>query len=420
MLTAVCEVFELIATVLCINYLYRKRYCFSYIDVLFLMSELIMLESINYFELEPAVSFAGYAIIFIYSKIKFRRDNKTTIINLVLYLIVGVVLQLLINIPLLLLEPYINVDVLVLIINALFIAATAFIGYKGFLYALSECVMKRNWVVNAVIACCLISVLCILVVYRYTESFRDTDYIIYGILIFLLCALVMVWQKTYDESSERKRELEMHNTYGKIYSGLIDSVRSNQHAFSNHLTAIKAMLYRVSDEDARDEIEKYVSEVFKDNRYSVLLSNSNSIFTGFLYYKFTEAERKGLSVDYDVTIDSLKSVIPIHKLVDITGILIDNAVEAALSCGGKKITCRVNEYCDSIHIFVMNPYPLVSRDEIKNYVKKGYSTKGTGRGLGLSDAVNILLKYNQALNLKSECVNNIECFIAEIKIALEE
>lgn len=379
-----------------------------------------MLESINYFELEPVVSFAGYAIIFIYSKIKFRRDNKTTIINLVLYLIVGVVLQLLINIPLLLLEPYINVDVLVLIINALFIAATAFIGYKGLLYALSECVMRRNWVVNAVIACCLISVLCILVVYRYTESFRDTDYIIYGILIFLLCALVMVWQKTYDESSERKRELEMHNTYGKIYSGLIDSVRSNQHAFSNHLTAIKAMLYRVSDEDARDEIEKYVSEVLKDNRYSTLLSNSNSIFTGFLYYKFTEAERKGLSVEYDVTIDSLKSVIPIHKLVDITGILIDNAVEAALSCGGKKITCRVNEYCDSIHIFVMNPYPLVSRDEIKNYVKKGYSTKGTGRGLGLSDAVNILLKYNQALNLKSECVNNIECFIAEIKIALEE
>lgn len=55
----------------------------------------------------------------------------------------------------------------------------------------------------------------------------------------------------------------MHNTYGKIYSGLIDSVRSNQHAFSNHLTAIKAMLYRVSDEDARDEIEKYVSEVLK-------------------------------------------------------------------------------------------------------------------------------------------------------------
>lgn len=420
MLTAVNEVFELVATVLCINYLYRKRYYFSFIDVLFLMSELIMLESINHFGFEPVVSFAGYAIILIYSKIKFRKDNKTTIINLVLYLIVGVVLQLLINMPLLLFESYINVDVLVLITNALFIAAVAFIGYKGFLYTLSECVIRRNWVVNAVIACCLISVLCILVVYRYTESFRDTDYIIYGILIFLLCALVMVWQKTYDESSERKRELEMHNTYGKIYSGLIDSVRSNQHAFSNHLTAIKAMLYRVSDEDARDEIEKYVSEVLKDNRYSTLLSNSNSIFTGFLYYKFTEAERKGLSVDYDVTIDSLKSVIPIHKLVDITGILIDNAVEAALSCGGKKITCRVNEYSDSIHIFVMNPYPLVSRDEIKNYLKKCYSTKGTGRGLGLSDAVNILLKYNQALNLKSECVNNIECFIAEIKIALEE
>lgn len=420
MLTAVSEVFELVATVLCINYLYRKRYFFSYIDVLFLMAELIMLESINHFGLEPVVSFAGYAIIFIYSKIKFRRDNKTTIINLVLYLIVGVVLQLLINMPLLLLESYINVDVLVLITNALFIVAVAFIGYKGFLYALSECVTRRNWVVNAVIACCLISVLCILVAYRYTESFRDTDYIIYGILIFLLCALVMVWQKTYDESSERKRELELHNTYGRIYSGLIDSVRSNQHAFNNHLAAIKAMLYKVSDEDARDEIEKYVSEVSKDNRYSMLLSNSNSIFTGFLYYKFTEAEKKGLSVDYDVNVDSLKSVIPIHKLVDITGILIDNAVEAALSCGGKKITCRVNEYCDSIHIFVMNPYPLVSRDEIKNYVKKGYSTKGCGRGLGLSDAVNILFQYNQALNLKSECVDNVESFIAEINIALEE
>lgn len=132
--------FELVATVLCINYLYRKRYYFSFIDVLFLMSELIMLESINHFGLEPVVSFAGYAIILIYSKIKFRKDNKTTIINLVLYLIVGVVLQLLINMPLLLFESYINVDVLVLITNALFIAAVAYIGYKGFLYTLSECV----------------------------------------------------------------------------------------------------------------------------------------------------------------------------------------------------------------------------------------------------------------------------------------
>lgn len=53
MLTAVNEVFELVATVLCINYLYRKRYYFSFIDVLFLMSELIMLESINHFGFEP-------------------------------------------------------------------------------------------------------------------------------------------------------------------------------------------------------------------------------------------------------------------------------------------------------------------------------------------------------------------------------
>lgn len=420
MLTAVSEVLELTATALCINYLYRKRYRFSYLDIIFFMSELILFESINHFNLEPVVSFVGYAIILIYSKIKFKRDNKTTVINLVLYLVAGVALQLLINMPLLLLEPYVSVDVLVVITNAVFAAVSAFIGYKGLLYSLSGYVIRRNWIVNAVIVCCLISVMCILAAYRYNESLRDMDYIIYGVLIFLLCALVMVWQKTYDESSERKRELEMHNTYGKIYSGLIDSVRLNQHSFSNHLAAVKTMLYKVSDEAARNEIEKYISEVVNDNRYGALLSHSNSIFTGFLYYKFTEAERKGLSVDYDVSVDSLKSVIPVHKLVDITGILIDNAVEAALSCGGKKITCRVVEYRDSIHIFVMNPYPLTDRDEIRNFVKKGYSTKGADRGLGLFDAVNILLKYNQALNLRSECVDGVESFIAEINIELEE
>ncbi len=420
MLTAVSEVLELTATALCINYLYRKRYRFSYLDIIFFMSELILFESINHFNLEPVVSFVGYAIILIYSKIKFKRDNKTTVINLVLYLVAGVALQLLINMPLLLLEPYVSVDVLVVITNAVFAAVSAFIGYKGLLYSLSGYVIRRNWIVNAVIVCCLISVMCILAAYRYNESLRDMDYIIYGVLIFLLCALVMVWQKTYDESSERKRELEMHNTYGKIYSGLIDSVRLNQHSFSNHLAAVKTMLYKVSDEAARNEIEKYISEVVNDNRYGALLSHSNSIFTGFLYYKFTEAERKGLSVDYDVSVGSLKSVIPVHKLVDITGILIDNAVEAALSCGGKKITCRVVEYRDSIHIFVMNPYPLTDRDEIRNFVKKGYSTKGADRGLGLFDAVNILLKYNQALNLRSEYVDGVESFIAEINIELEE
>ena len=186
MLTAVSEVLELTATALCINYLYRKRYRFSYLDIIFFMSELILFESINHFNLEPVVSFVGYAIILIYSKIKFKRDNKTTVINLVLYLVAGVALQLLINMPLLLLEPYVSVDVLVVITNAVFAAVSAFIGYKGLLYSLSGYVIRRNWIVNAVIVCCLISVMCILAAYRYNESLRDMDYIIYGVLIFLL------------------------------------------------------------------------------------------------------------------------------------------------------------------------------------------------------------------------------------------
>ena len=53
MLTAINTILEMAATLICVNYLFGKRYYFSIYDAVFMVAEVTLIESANYF--------AGYA-----------------------------------------------------------------------------------------------------------------------------------------------------------------------------------------------------------------------------------------------------------------------------------------------------------------------------------------------------------------------
>ncbi|ODC71721.1 hypothetical protein BB622_08560 [Listeria monocytogenes] len=87
-------------------------------------------------------------------------------------------------------------------------------------------------------------------------------------------------------------------------------------------------------------------------------------------------------------------------LCKVVGILLDNAVEAALTCENPVIRIAFVKKGDSIIIVFANSLP-VNMPPIYKIFEEGFSTKGEGRGLGLASLREIMKKYSHvALDTK--------------------
>ena len=64
MLMAVNTIFEMAATLICVNYLFGKRYYFSIYDAVFMVAEVTLIESANYFGLSKGMAFFGYCLLY--------------------------------------------------------------------------------------------------------------------------------------------------------------------------------------------------------------------------------------------------------------------------------------------------------------------------------------------------------------------
>ena len=70
MLTCVNIALEMIATLICVNHLFCKKYYFSIHDAVFILSEIIIIESANYLRLSKGMALFGYIGIYIYELVK--------------------------------------------------------------------------------------------------------------------------------------------------------------------------------------------------------------------------------------------------------------------------------------------------------------------------------------------------------------
>ena len=96
---------------------------------------------------------------------------------------------------------------------------------------------------------------------------------------------------------------------------------------------------------------------------------------------------------------------PDYYLIEMLGILIDNAIEAQEGSQEEKFLDfqfeeRENEYCFKI----LNPYPYVSYSEIESWFLLNNSKKGQGRGLGLYHIKKLCSQYYVDLSCR-----NVEC-----------
>lgn len=218
-------------------------------------------------------------------------------------------------------------------------------------------------------------------------------FIIFGVLIVLA---ILGWL-LYEQKRAQVRENRMKSIekYIPIIDELVVEVRSRQHEFSNKLLAISSILQSTEKmEDAREQVSKYVETVQLTSGQHELLNMDQKVIAGFLYTKMKRAEQLNMKLKIERSISVSAFPCEDYDLIEVLGILIDNAIEACY--GGDTILIRMIQVDNRYELTVSNPADYMTNEQFMQLFKLGYSTKSiqsNNRGFGLYNVQQIANQY---------------------------
>ena len=221
--------------------------------------------------------------------------------------------------------------------------------------------------------------------------------------ISLLVIMIYEWDKTRKDAERRKMQLEMNKLYYEAYEGLIKTIREKQHDFKNHLNAIDGMLYSIEDHNELIAKQKaYLREISGNiDSMKLLTMVENPIIAGFLNYEVSRALELGIEIKYKCEFSNHKLKIPEFEVVEMLGILVDNAIEAVMQQEDNRfIEIEMFEDNCKLHFMVTNSYE--DSENIERFFDLGYSSKGQNRGIGLSKLKHMVNKYNGEIVIARE------------------
>lgn len=162
---------------------------------------------------------------------------------------------------------------------------------------------------------------------------------------------------------------------------------------------------------------EYCNKLQQENKYNNLLLIENNIMAGFLYGKFQEIDEDGIMIDYSIKASLKKLEVSEYRLIEVIGILLDNAVDAVAEDGNEKqISFLINETENKYQFLIRNIYHYVPYEEIETWFQLHNSIKGRNRGVGLYHVKLICNEWNMNIgcrNIMIDGKNWIE-FILEI------
>ena len=405
MIGRICLLLEALSIVICLHHLYGKKFKLDIATISLLAIDMIMMTTIDYFGWPSTLSIIIYPIIAIYCGIEFGFEFKKIIINNVLYmvfvsgsqLVAMVVYCYLFNVH------YVNnYDLLIVNIIALFIVSIVFSKCK--LSKISHYLQDRERIL--IVALCVsvcVAIFC-LIKFKVINIFELSHSVLLFVSVIFICILASQLSKYRIKARESETELRMYRLYEDSFKQLVEDIRIRQHEFDNHISTIYSQhLISQTYEELVERQKEYCHELEKDNRYNKLLKSNNHMIRGFLYSKFLKIDQLGIKVSYEIAINELNIKLPVYKLVEVLGDLINNAVEAMLEEKyEKRLHVSIVEMESGVEIEVKNTSVFIPHKNIAKFFMKGYSEKGNNRGLGLYNVKKICDEYE--FNIKC---NNI-------------
>lgn len=416
MLEITYRLFEMLALVVCLHSLNGEKIKIDVYNVGFVGIEMAFMQMIQEGIVSKGMYFVIYLIYFIYAYLKFGDSVKRTVLKCLLVTLIIGALQILVYIPFSFfyyITP--NESLIIMFINGAILLILFFTRNNKIFMSVVEIFAKRDWILKTSLTLCVTVLVYFMYSLKKSEVIEIDIFVLISIFMTMFLIFIYRWQKSTYELNRREQELQITNLYNGVFEEMIKTMRNKQHDFKNQIDAIYSSHLKAESMEELIEIQKkYCDNVLYQNRFSKVLScTKNSILAGFIYTKFVEAENNGIEIQYEISYRDSNEIV-IYDLVDIVGILLDNAIEAVTSTEvSKKIVFELSD-AEGINLLVKNPVVNILNSEIQKFFERGYSTKEGERGIGLNKLMELQQKYKYDVYTHIENDNSMEWIVFNI------
>lgn len=383
MLDRIIFVTEIIALIIGLYRIFGHRFRVSIEFIMVIILSLLAQETVTLLEIEQVNTPIFVCIFFVFCKIMFKKTIVQTGIGIVLLYTMMTLCQVICLLITYILIPE-NEAVRTLCVNLEVLLFSLFLLPKFKVDKILTHIKFNNKYTILFLVLIGAVVFFILLQSKLLNGIR-ADWFIVLIPAIVVSAIVFgKWNSSQRTIKQMEVEKETTVNMQHKYENLLNGVRIRQHEFKNHITAILAAHYTYKTyEQLVKAQEEYCRKIQNENKYNNLLFIENNLLAGFLYEKFQEIEAEGIHIEYKVSGNLKNMVLPTYYLIEIIGILINNAIEASASVEDKEIYIEVCEDEIKGYFIIRNKFKYVSYSEMEQWFQMNSSSKGIGRGVGL-------------------------------------
>lgn len=381
---------EVFATLACIHSIYGEKLRWNVKPIVFCMSLMVVLEVLNSLPNGRIYSWVVYVPIAIYCKCAFENSLLQTIVKMIWLIILLTAIEF---ICVLLVVSVFKGDITKrnVIVNVLVLIVSVVILPKTHIDRVRLSDKKAKVLVGVILG--IISLL--IFEDKFANRINMTLFVLVVPTILVLLYAIVKWTFAQVQADDLRREMHIANKMDEKYLELVDHIRIKQHGFKNHITAILSSHYTYKTYERLVEVqEEYCNRLLQENKYNNLLQVGDKVLVGFLYEKFQEIEADGVAVRYEINTIIKDYSISTYHLIEMLGILLDNATEAVKHTEMKNIVFKISESNDIYLFSISNISEYVPYSEIEKWFIKGASSKGRDRGLGLYHIKNLCRELN--------------------------
>jgi len=243
-------------------------------------------------------------------------------------------------------------------------------------------------------------------VFIYTSALLEADtnpflnvgiYIVYFVFIMIITNTLLFITKKEVEYKNKKKELEQLSQYTKNLEILYSDIRKVRHDYMNVLSS---MMGYMDSKDMEGLTNYFNNKIIpfsnklqsNDSKLGLLSYIKMPEAKGLIAFKTIYSQERGIKVILDITEEIIIDKIDIVDLCRILGILLDNAIEAALESDNPIMKIALIKNTNSTIIVITNSIGTKT-PPIHKMFEKNFSTKGEKRGLGLSNLREIINAY---------------------------
>ena len=249
-------------------------------------------------------------------------------------------------------------------------------------------------VVNAI----QIAALVVFVLYLMLHSGYN-DYMLLGIVVAM--ALMAIWGASIDiqealRTRRRVRTIYELQTTNNQMDALNLQLRAQRHDFLNHIQVVYSLLEMGESVEAAEYLERIYSQL---RTVSKVMRTRVTAFNALLQVKNAACEERGIHLELDIRTALEGLSVPPWEICCVIGNLMDNAMDALSGVRDGRIRLEARETLRHFTFAISNNGPAIPQSLRQHIFEAGVSTKGEGRGMGLSIVQKTLAEFDGVIEL---------------------